>query len=141
MAFNLNIDKANAHGVKEYSFGSALNPWTLSPSGMGTTKMRNRYIDILYGLLLGIGVIALAYAIMQFLVPWLQYQIFRKKYVKKFKPSDVQAEGKNVVLEQCYYCKDNFQEGDLIVTKCKHTVHWECWEENHDRCPEYGLNS
>ena len=138
---NLDIQKANAHSIKEYSLGSALTPLTLSPSETGGIKVRNRYLDVLYGLLLGIGVIALVYAIMQFLVPWLQYQFFKKRYVKKFKASDVQAEGKDVVLEQCYYCKDNFQEGDLIVTKCKHTVHWECWEENHDRCPEYGLNS
>ena len=138
---NLDIEKVNAHGSKTYSIGSALRPLTLSPSETGGTKIRNRYLDVLYGLLLGIGVIAAMYAIMQFLVPWLQYQLFKKKYVKKFKPSDVQAEGENVVLEQCYYCKDNFQEGDTIVTKCKHTVHWECWEENHDRCPEYGLNS
>ena len=141
LELNLDIQRADAHGVKHYAFGSALTPLTLSPSETGMTKVRNRYLDILYGLLFGIGVIALAYAIMQFLVPWLQYKIFLKKYVKKFKPSDVQAEGKNIVLEQCYYCKDNFQEGDLIVTKCPHTVHWECWEENHDRCPEYGLNS
>ena len=138
---NLDIQKANAHGIKEYSLGSALTPLTLTPSETGGIKIRNRYLDVLYGLLLGIGVIAVVYAIMQFLVPWLQYKLFKKKYVKKFKASDVQSEGDNVVLEQCYYCKDNFQEGDLIVTKCKHTVHWECWEENHDRCPEYGLNS
>ena len=141
LELNLDIKRAKAHGVKEYSMGSALRPLTLSPSETGGTKIRNRYLDVLYGLLLGIGVIAVVYAIMQFLVPWLQYKLFKKKYVKKFKASDVQSEGENVVLEQCYYCKDNFQEGDLIVTKCKHTVHWECWEENHDRCPEYGLNS
>lgn len=142
LKLNVEIDKAQAHGVKEYSFGNALNPITISPSETGGRNIFvKKLLEILYGLLLGVAVIALAYAIMQFLVPWLQYKIFKKKYVKKFKPSDVQAEGKNVVLEQCYYCKDNFQEGDTIVTKCKHTVHWECWEENHDRCPEYGLNS
>lgn len=141
VALNLDIKKAKAHGVKNYSIGSALKPLTLAPAETGGVKIRNRYLDIVYGLLLGIGVIALAYAVMQFLVPWLQYKRFKRKYVKKFKPSDVQSEGKNVVLEQCYYCKDNFVEGDTIVTKCHHTVHWECWEENHDRCPEYGLNS
>ena len=141
LELNLEISKADAHGMKEYAFGSPLSPLSLSPKETGGTKVRNRYLDILFGLLLGIVVIAAAYAIMQFLVPWLQYKLFLKKYVKKFKPSDVQSEGKNIVLEQCYYCKDNFQEGDTIVTKCQHTVHWECWEENHDRCPEYGLNS
>ena len=99
------------------------------------------WLVLLYGLLLGIVFIALAYVVMQFLVPWLQYKRFLKKYVKKFNPKEAQKDGKDVVLQQCYYCKDDFQEGDTIVTKCKHTVHWECWEENHDRCPEYGLNS
>lgn len=141
---NLDIKKANAHGVKKYSFGNTLNPITVSPlepGKSGGNLLTKKLLEILYGLLLGVVVIAAAYAIMQFLVPWIQYKIFLKKYVKKFKPSDVQSEGKNVVLEQCYYCKDNFQEGDTIVTKCHHTVHWECWQENHDRCPEYGLNS
>lgn len=135
----LDIDKAKAHGEKKYSFGSALSPITLAPAEVATN--RGKLSILLYGLLLGLGFIVLTYLVMQFLVPWVQYKIFRKKYVKKFKPSDVRDDGKNVVLQQCYYCKDNFEEGDLIVTKCQHTVHWECWEENHDRCPEYGLNS
>ncbi len=139
LELHLDIDKADAHGEKQYSFGSALSPITLSPSEVATS--RSRYSVILYGLLLGIGLIVLAYLIMQFLVPWINYRIFLKKYVKKFKRSDVKEDGDNVVLQQCYYCKDNFEEGDRIVTKCRHTVHWECWEENHDRCPEYGLNS
>jgi hypothetical protein len=96
---------------------------------------------LLFGLILGIVFIALAYVIMQFLVPMLQYKRFKRKYVKKFDPKSMSKDGKDLVLQQCYYCKDDFQEGDTIVTKCKHTVHWECWEENHDRCPEYGLNS
>jgi hypothetical protein len=135
----LDIDKVKAHGEKSYSMGSALRPIVLSPTEQPSKK--GWYVMILTGFLIGLGVIVLVYLIMQLLVPWLQYKWFRMKYVKKFKPSDVKDDGEEVVLQQCYYCKDNFQEGDLIVTKCKHTVHWECWEENHDRCPEYGLNS
>ncbi|MBR4148015.1 MAG: hypothetical protein IKU00_09065 [Bacteroidales bacterium] len=135
----LDINKAKAHGEKSYSIGSALRPIVLSPAEHFSKK--GWYLMILTGFLIGLGVIILVYLIMQLMVPWLQYKWFRMKYVKKFKPSDVKDDGKDVVLQQCYYCKDNFQEGDLIVTKCKHTVHWECWEENHDRCPEYGLNS
>ena len=135
----LDINKAKAHGEKSYSIGSALRPFVLSPTEQPSKK--GRYVSMLIGFLIGLGVIILTYLIMQLLVPWLQYKWFRMKYVKKFKPSDVKDDGEEVVLQQCYYCKDNFQEGDLIVTKCKHTVHWECWEENHDRCPEYGLNS
>ena len=140
LQLNLDIHKAKAHGVKNYSYGSTLDPITLAPAEVGA-KPRGKWSVILFGLLLGIAFIALVYAVMQFLVPWVQYKLFLKKYVKKYDPKAAEKEGKDVVLQQCYYCKDNFQEGDTIVTKCKHTVHWECWEENHDRCPEYGLNS
>ncbi|MBO6026744.1 MAG: hypothetical protein J6P73_05810 [Bacteroidales bacterium] len=141
LMLNLDIKKAKAHGEKYYSYGSTLNPITLAPIEVTGGKTKGKASMILYGLLLGVAFIAVAFAIMQFLVPWLQYKLFLKKYVKKFKPSTGKKEGEDLVLQQCYYCKDNFQEGDTIVTKCKHTVHWECWEENHDRCPEYGLNS
>lgn len=137
----LDINKTNAHGVKKYSFGSTLKPITLMPLGSSSKGTPKRNIWLLYGLLLGIAIIALTYVIMQFLVPWLQFKYFKKKYVKKYDSKNMAKDGKDVVMQQCYYCKDDFQEGDVIVTKCKHTVHWECWEENHDRCPEYGLNS
>ncbi len=140
LSLHVDIDKANAYGVKRYSFGSALNPVTFVPKE-GFSVPKSKWSGILFGLLLGIAFVALAYAILQFLVPMLQYKHFKRKYVKKFNPNDVAKDGKDVVLQQCYYCKDDFQEGDVIVTKCEHTVHWECWEENHDRCPEYGLNS
>lgn len=136
----VDINKAKAQGTKQYSFGSALQPVTFVPTETSSVAKSNMS-GILLGLLLGIALIVLAYLVMQFLVPWLQYKLFLKKYVKKFDPKAVAKDGKDVVLQQCYYCKDDFQEGDTIVTKCKHTVHWECWEENHDRCPEYGLNS
>ena len=136
----VDIDKARAQGLKQYSFGSALQPITFVPAGQFSVS-KTKWSDILFGLLLGLILIALAYVIMQFLVPLLRYKRFKRKYVKKFDPKTAAKDGKDVVLQQCYYCKDDFQEGDTIVTKCKHTVHWECWEENHDRCPEYGLNS
>ncbi len=140
LSLHVSIDKTHAKGMKQYSFGSALNPVTFVPTE-DSSVAKSSWTGLLFGLLLGIGLIVLAYLIMQFLVPWLQYKLFLKKYVKKFNPAEVQEDGKDVVLQQCYYCKDNFMEGDTIVTKCKHTVHWECWEENRDRCPEYGLNS
>lgn len=139
LTMNVDIARAKAQGVKNYSFGSTLQPVTLVPAMEG--KAHSKGFVLLIGLLLGIAFIALAYLVMQFLVPIIQFNIFKKKYVKVFHASDAKNDGENVVLQQCYYCKDNFMEGDQIVTKCKHTVHWECWEENHDRCPEYGISS
>lgn len=141
LALYLDVDKAKAHGEKHYSFGSTLQPITLLPLESSPKGAKGHGAGIFFGLLLGIALIALAYLIMQFLVPWLQYKRFNRKYMKKYDPNEVKKDGKDIVLQQCYYCKDDFQAGDIIVTKCKHTVHLECWEENHDRCPEYGLNS
>ncbi len=140
LSLYVGINKAGAHGVKQYSFGSALKPVTFVPMEH-PSMAQSKWSGLLFGLLLGVVLIVFAYIIMQFLVPMLQYKRFKRKYVKKFDPKVMAKDGRDVVLQQCYYCKDDFQEGDVIVTKCKHTVHWECWEENHDRCPEYGLNS
>jgi len=143
LTFVLGSDKVNAKGEFNYSWGEKLKH-QITYQGAGSdsgAKRKNPWLTKLYGFLLGLLIIGLAYVIMQFLVPWVRYKIFLKKYVQKFDPAKVCEDGKDVVLQQCYYCKDNFEKGDTIVTKCKHTVHWECWEENHDRCPEYGLNS
>lgn len=140
LSLHVDIKKARAHGLKQYSFGSALNPVTFVPTESSSVA-KSPWWGLLIGLVLGIVFIVLAYVIMQFLVPMLQYKRFKRKYVKKYDPNKMAKDGKDLVLQQCYYCKDDFQEGDIIVTKCKHTVHWECWEENHNRCPEYGLNS
>lgn len=140
LSLYVDINKAGAHGLKQYSFGSTLKPVTFVPTE-DSSMAQSKWSGFLFGLLLGLVLIVLAYIIMQFLVPMLQYRCFKRKYVKKFVPKVAAKEGKDMVLQQCYYCKDDFQEGDTVVTKCKHTVHWECWEENRDRCPEYGLNS
>ncbi|MGP1447532.1 MAG: hypothetical protein ACTTKO_08455 [Candidatus Limimorpha sp.] len=138
LALHLKVNKPQSEGVLHYSFGTTLQPVALSPNAGEGMKKTN---ILLWGALFGIALIIVAYLVMQFLVPYVQYEIFKKKYVKKYKQSVADKIGKKVVLQQCYYCKDNFEEGDTVVTKCKHTVHWECWEENRDRCPEYGINS
>ena len=42
------------------------------------------------------------------------------------------------VAESCYLCKGEFEKGDEVVIKCKHTMHKECWDENEYHCPEHG---
>ena len=49
--------------------------------------------------------------------------------------------GSPVEQQHCYHCKEPFQDGDKIVVKCEHVVHLECWEENRNRCPEYGIHN
>lgn len=129
LLLNVKNDKGEtiATGAKEYAFGSPQLPIRVTYKNVSTWNI------ILIGLLLGLALIGLTYAIMQFLVPALRYKHFLKKYVVPYSAS------KSGFVEQtCYYCKEPFVDGDLVVTKCKHVVHKECWDENHNRCPEYG---
>ena len=45
-----------------------------------------------------------------------------------------------MLAESCYLCKGQFELGDEVVTKCRHTMHKECWDENGYQCPEHGRN-
>lgn len=90
---------------------------------------------ILNGLLYGMLFLAIVYVVFQFLVPMLRYKMFMRKYVKPFSTA-----GTDVVDQQCYICKDLIRDGDLVVQKCEHTMHKECWEQTH-RCPQCSKGS
>lgn len=100
----------------------------------------NGYTNIIMffqGLGLALLVILLVYFIFQFLIPYIQYEIFKKKYVVKYFPGNMSV-GNIPVSETCYYCKAPFDAGDDIVVKCHHVMHKSCWDENGYHCPEYG---
>lgn len=92
---------------------------------------------ILQGILVTAIILLLVYLIMQLLVPYIMYQLFKRKYVTTFLGRQMSFNGE-MVSETCYYCKAPFEEGDEIVTKCKHTMHKQCWDENEYHCPEHG---
>ena len=92
---------------------------------------------ILQGLLVVAIILLLVYLVMQLLVPYIMYQLFKRKYVTTFLGRQMSFNGE-MVSETCYYCKAPFEEGDEIVTKCKHTMHKQCWDENEYHCPEHG---
>lgn len=117
-----------ASGSKTYAYGSVEKPIVVS------YKDVNPWINILIGLLLGLLLLSLTYIILQFLVPSIGYKRFQKKYVVPY--SSVKKA--DAVDQKCFYCKESFADDDLIVTKCEHWVHKECWDENRNRCPEYG---
>lgn len=123
-----------AQGVMNYAFGNQHIPIIVASEGNTTS---NRH-TILTGLLYGLIFILLAYLILQYLVPWIQYKIFCKKYIVDYRSSN---SGSPVEQQHCYHCKEPFQDGDKIVVKCEHVVHLECWEENRNRCPEYGIHN
>ena len=91
----------------------------------------------LRGVLIGLLVMLLAYLILQFGWPFVDYWLFRRRYVVAYQGPRMSV-GEIPVPEQCYLCKAPFQVGERIVAKCKHVMHEECWEENGYHCPEHG---
>lgn len=126
--------KVLAQGNTNYTFGNQHVPIVVASEGNGVS---NAHI-ILTGLLYGLLFILLSYLILQYLVPWIQYKFFCKKYIVEYRRNS----GKSMVENQkCYHCKEPFEDGDKIVVKCEHVVHLACWEENRNRCPEYGIHN
>ncbi len=39
--------------------------------------------------------------------------------------------------ETCSYCSNPFVTGDIIVNKCAHKIHAECWKDNNNSCVMY----
>lgn len=109
--------------------GSAYNPVIVN--GSKTIWM------FLQGIVTGLAVMLLVYLVFQFLIPYIQYKIFERKYVLKYVPGNMSL-GNVLITESCYFCKARFKEGDTIVAKCDHVMHKSCWDENDYHCPEYG---
>lgn len=91
----------------------------------------------LQGIVTGLMFMLFVYLVFQFLIPYIQYKLFEKKYVLKYVPGNMSV-GNVLITESCYFCKARFREGDTIVAKCEHVMHKSCWDENDYHCPEYG---
>ena len=90
------------------------------------------------GLMWVLLLLALVYISFQFVIPYVRYRWFLKKYVVPYTGQNMSFN--NIpVSTSCYYCKTPFEEGDEIVVKCGHVMHKECWDENDQHCPEYGI--
>ncbi len=121
--------KGDALGKGEFSIGSAEQPWPEhSESTMDTL------IKFLIAILVTLLTIAFFFAVMKVLVPFTQSKAFEVKYYKKYVPEA------NVSRRICHYCKQEIQEGQSIVVKCKHIMHVDCWQQNGYKCAEYGQN-
>ena len=92
---------------------------------------------LIEGTSIGLLIILLLYLVFQFLVPYIRYKIFLRKYVVRHTGRDMVI-GDVAVAESCYLCKEPFKEGDEVVVKCEHSMHKSCWDENEYHCPEYG---
>ena len=116
-------------GSKSYSLGSVYKPVIVNGLGM-------------YSILIQAGVFTLVlllsiYLTFQIIIPYIQYRIFKYKYVTKYTGPNMSFNGVQVP-ENCYYCKTPFEIGDEIVVKCEHVMDLSCWKENLYKCPEYG---
>ena len=121
--------KGDALGKGEFSIGSAEQPW---PEHSENTM--DTLIKFLIAILVTLLTIAFFFAVMKVLVPFIQSKAFKVKYYKKYVPEA------NVSRRICHYCKQEIQEGQSIVVKCKHIMHVHCWQQNGYKCAEYGQN-
>lgn len=97
----------------------------------------NKVWMFLQGIVTGLMVMLFVYLVFQFLIPFIQYKLFERKYVLKYVPGNMSV-GNVYITESCYFCKARFKEGETIVAKCEHVMHKSCWDENDHHCPEYG---
>lgn len=91
---------------------------------------------IIQGIVLGLFILLMLYLLLQFIVPFIRYIIFRRKYVITYAGPNMSV-GQKTVAESCYLCKAPFKPGDEVVVKCEHTMHHSCWVENGYHCTEY----
>jgi hypothetical protein len=122
-------ETGRAVGKIEYAIASKE-----SPKGPGI-KSDNIYITVIFGVI----ILFIAFFIMQVIIPYFisRTDNFEKKYVKPYEPMST-SDGE--VYEACSYCQEPLERGELIVVKCPHKIHWDCWKENGYKCVEYGQN-
>ncbi len=124
------VDTLITSAMTYFRAGSVLDP--IIVHGDSTLRV------IVLGTLWTLVVLLVVFVFFQFLLPYVQYQLFKRKYVVRYSGKNMMFDD-HPVQTSCYYCKTPFQEGDEIVVKCEHTVHKACWDEIGYHCPEYGI--
>lgn len=88
------------------------------------------------GCAIGLFLLLIVYLLCQFLIPYIRFRKFLKKYVISYSNPNQSVDG--IMAGQfCYLCKAPYVEGEEVVVKCEHTMHRSCWDENKYHCPEY----
>lgn len=118
-----------AKGSTEFSLGSAYSPIVINDISIVQI--------IISGILTTLFIILIVWIIFQFVEPYIRYRFFKRKYIITYSGNNMSVDGMPVA-ESCYLCKGEFEKGDEVVIKCKHTMHKECWDENEYHCPEHG---
>lgn len=123
----------DAMGSRSFTKGCLIDPMPVHDS------FSLRLTRIAQCLFLALILIGLLWLFFRLLYPRWRHGRFKRKYVKEFDKANVlPTRASDYVGQKCYYCKDVFQPGDEIVTRCEHTMHYDCWKENGYQCPEFG---
>lgn len=112
-----------------FTIGTPENPWPIRKETSKDTFMKFSVAFLVVFL-----TIALFFAVMKILIPFIKSKIFAAKYYKRYQPEY------GVQKRICSYCKQPLESGQMIVDKCKHIMHVHCWKENDYRCAEFGQN-
>ncbi|WP_455663862.1 FHA domain-containing protein [Phocaeicola sp.] len=121
--------KGSEAGTGDYSIGSAETPWPLRPEDTG-----DMIVKYLVALLATLFTFAFFFTVMKIAIPYCRSKSFALKYYKRY------VREENVQRRICHYCKQDIQEGQYVVVKCKHIMHVHCWQQNGYKCAEYGQN-
>lgn len=107
-----------------YAGGSFIEPINLSAS-------KNTYTTLSWAIyfLIGVGIIGGLLALLMYLVPYFKSREFKRKYVIPYVPE------KNKIKRDPI-TQDAFDEGDLVVVKCKQMTSLATWEAL-GHCPNY----
>lgn len=114
-----------------FSLGSPYDPIVVNGASMARILTQ--------GFLLALLALILVYLAFQLLIPWIKWKQFERKYVAEYTGVGMSI-ADVLVADSCYLCKDKFEKGDVIVGKCAHTMHLDCWQANEYHCPEYGAH-
>ena len=129
----LQQDDVDAMGTRTFAQGSLIDPIPVRDN------LRRQLVQIAQCLVMALALIGLMYLFFRIVYPRWRHRRFKKKYVKVFdRPNVLPTRASDYVGQKCYYCKEAFVPGDEIVTRCEHTMHYDCWKENGHQCPEFG---
>lgn len=123
------IWKGDEVGYGDFSIGTAERPWPEHTED--TIDVSLKY---LIAFITTILTISFFFIIMKIVIPYCQSKLFEIKFYKKYTPEE------NISRRICHYCKQEIQNGQNVVTKCKHIMHVHCWKQNDYKCAEFGQN-
>lgn len=99
-----------------------------------SVKGSNPFLKYLKAILITLLTIVFFFFIIKVLIPAIKSKLFAVKYYKKYVPEE------NVQSRICHYCRQPIHPGQTVVTKCKHIMHVDCWQQNGYKCAEFGQN-